>query len=353
MVWQYGGNSIVNQTGDNNKSVEILQDDSKCELIVDCDIQMTVSARYSDYVLPGTSSAEEFDLHPGENAGPMAYGIISEQAIEPMYECRSIFDICTDLAKRLGTEQAYTEGKDREQWLREAVELSRVGDPDIPDYDTWKQMGLYRKNAGPVIPLADFRADPQAKPMDTPSGKIEIYSSRLAAMAQKWTFGDFRPELPGDVLKPLPEYVATWEGAEDAMSNEKYPLQIIGHHFKARTHSTYGNVDWLREAHHQVLWINPIDAAERGIANGDQVFVYNDRGTVRIEARVTERIAPGVLSLPQGAWYRPTDEAGPPGANPDVPVDAAGSVNSLTSLHPSPLAKGNAVHTTIVQVQKV
>ena len=353
MVWQYGGNSIVNQTGDNNKSVEILQDDSKCELIVDCDIQMTVSARYSDYVLPGTSSAEEFDLHPGENAGPMAYGIISEQAIEPMYECRSIFDICTDLAKRLGTEQAYTEGKDREQWLREAVELSRVGDPDIPDYDTWKQMGLYRKNPAPLIPPADCRAYPQAKPMDTPSGKIEIYSSRLAAMAQKWTFGDFRPELPGDVLKPLPEYVATWEGAEDAMSNEKYPLQIIGHHFKARTHSTYGNVDWLREAHHQVLWINPIDAAERGIANGDQVFVYNDRGTVRIEARVTERIAPGVLSLPQGAWYRPTDEAGPPGANPDVPVDAAGSVNSLTSLHPSPLAKGNAVHTTIVQVQKV
>lgn len=352
MVWQYGGNSIVNQTGDNNRSVEILQDDSKCELIVDCDIQMTVSARYSDYVLPGTSAAEEYDLHPGENAGPMAYGIISQQAIEPMYECRSIFDICGELAKRLGTEDAYFEGKDREQWLREAVALSRAADPDLPDYDTWKQMGLYRRNAGPVIPLADFRADPQAHPMDTPSGKIEIYSDRLAAMAEKWTFGDFRPKRAGDVLKPLPEYVETWEGQLEAKESDKYPLQLIGHHFKARTHSTYGNVDWLREAHTQVLWINPIDADERGIRNGDQVFVFNDRGTVRIEARVTERIAPGVLSLPQGAWYQPTQEAGPAGVNPDLPVDIAGSVNSLTSLHPSPLAKGNAVHTTIVQVEK-
>ena len=352
MVWQYGGNSIVNQTGDNNRSVEILQDESKCELIVNCDIQMTVSARYSDYLLPGTSTAEEFDLHPGENAGPMAYGIISSQAIEPLYECRSIFDICTELAKRLGTEQAFTEGKTREEWLRQSVELTRAQDPDIPDYDTWKQMGLFRKYAGPVVPLADFRKDPQATPMTTPSGKIEIYSDRLARMAEKWTFGDFRPKLRGDVLKPLPEYVETWEGQLEARESDKYPLQIIGHHFKARTHSTYGNVDWLREAHHQTLWINPIDAQARGISNGDQVFVFNDRGTVRIEAKVTPRIAPGVLSLPQGAWYQPTGGARPAGANVGRPVDTAGSVNSLTSLHPSPLAKGNAVHTTIVQVEK-
>ena len=140
MVWQYGGNSIVNQTGDNNRSVEILQDDSKCELIVVCDIQYTVSARYADYILPGTSTAEEFDIHPGENAGPMAYGIISEQAIEPLYECKSIFDICTEMAKRLGTEPEFTEGKSREDWLRETIEATRANDPDLPDYDTWRDV---------------------------------------------------------------------------------------------------------------------------------------------------------------------------------------------------------------------
>ena len=355
MVWQYSGNSIVNQTGDNNRSVEILQDDSKCELIVVCDIQYTVSARYADYILPGTSTAEESDVHPGENAGPMAYGIISEQAIEPLYECRSIFDICTEMAKRLGTEPQFTEGKTREDWLRETIEATRANDPDLPGYDEWRAMGIYRKDQGPAIAMADFREDPEGNPLSTPSGKIEVYSERLAKMSEKWTFGVFRPEREGDKLTALPEHVDTWEGAVHARTSEEYPLQVIGHHYKARTHSTYGNVDWLQEAHRQQAWLSPPDAARRGIENGDEVFVYNDRGTVRLEAKVTERIAPGVMSIPQGAWYdpRPAGEvAPPPEANPKHPVDIAGSINSLTSLHPSPLAKGNAVHTTLANVVK-
>ena len=357
MVWQYGGNSVVNQTGDNNQSARILEDDTACELIVVCDIQKTVSTRYADYILPGTSTAEEFDLHPGENAGAMAYGIMSSQAIEPLGECKSIYDICQGLAKALGPEieQLYTEGKTREQWLREIVDLTRQEDPDLPDYDRWVDMGLYRKDMGPVVSMEDFRSDPVANPLETPSGKIEIYSQRLARMSQAWTFGDFRPKLAGDVLTPLPEYVETWEGQREARDSKAYPLQIIGHHFKARTHSSYGNVDWLQEAHHQTCWINPADARARGISNGDQVFVFNDRGTGRTEAKVTTRIAPGVLSLPQGAWYdpRPAGEFTlPAGANPDQPVDVGGCINSLTSLHPSPLAKGNAVHTTIVEIAK-
>lgn len=355
MVWQYGGNSIVNQTGDNNRSAEILQDDSKCELIVVCDIQYTVSARYADYILPGTSTAEEFDVHPGENGGPMAYGIVSSQAIEPLYECRSIFDICTDMAKRLGTEPAFTEGKSREDWLRETIEATRANDPDLPSYDEWKEVGIVRKNLGPAISMAEFRADPEANPLATPSGRIEVYSDRLAAMAEKWTFGVFRPEQPGDKLTALPEHVDTWEGALAARESDEHPFQVIGHHYKARTHSSYGNVDWLKEAHRQQVWLNVLDAARKDIENGDEVFVYNDRGTVRLEAKVTERIAPGVISIPQGAWFdpRPASEVTPPPqANPDRPVDVAGSVNSLTSLHPSPLAKGNAVHTTIANVVK-
>ncbi|MFT0848801.1 DMSO/selenate family reductase complex A subunit [Actinomycetaceae bacterium L2_0104] len=355
MVWQYGSNSLVNQTGENNASVAVLEDESKAELIVTCDIQMTVSARYSDYVLPGTSTAEEFDIHPGENSAPMGYGIMSSQAIDPMYECKSVFDICGELAEKLGVDDAYYDGKDREAWLRDSVAATREADPEIPDYDEWKEMGLFRKNMGSVIALQDFREDPEANPLGTPSGKIEIYSDRLAKMAEKWTFDDFRPQLPGDRLAPIPEYTETWESALDARGNEKYPLQLIGHHYKQRTHSSYGNVDWMQEAHHQVVWINPMDAAERGIENDDVVFIYNERGTVRIGARVTERIAPGVVSLPQGAWFdpRPASEVEPPaGANPDHPVDIGGNTNTLTSLHPSPLAKGNAVHTTIVQIVK-
>ncbi|MFY9263421.1 MAG: molybdopterin-dependent oxidoreductase [Actinomycetaceae bacterium] len=352
MLWQYGGNSIVNQTGDNHRTIALLQDESKLELIVNCDIQMTASCRYSDYVLPGTSAAEEFDIHPGANSGTMVYGIISSQAIEPLYECKDIYTICAELAERLGVYDEFTDGKDREAWLRATIDEAREADPDLPDYDTWKEMGLYRKEAEPVVTMADFREDPVANPLPTPSGKIEIYSQRLERMAEKWTFDDFRPAGEGDVLKPLPEHVETWEGVLESRESD-YPLQMIGHHFKGRTHSSYGNVDWMKEAHRQTVWINPLDAAERGIKNDDEVFVYNERGTVKIPAKVTHRIAPGVVTLPQGAWFDPQAGVKPPAAaNQDLPVDVGGNTNTLTSHKPSPLGRGNAVHTTLVQIEK-
>lgn len=354
-VFQYGSNSLVNQTGNNNESVTILQDESKAELIVTCDIMYTVSARYSDYILPGTSTSEEFDFHNGQNGGPMAYGIVSQQAIEPMYETKSIFDICTELAAKLDLEEEFTDGKSREDWLRQTIDESRAEDPELPTWDEWKEMGIYRRNAGPVVSMTDFREDPDGNPLDTPSGKIEIYSDRLAKLAEAWEFGTFREELPGDVITPLPEFTATWEGALEARENKKYPLQVIGHHFKGRTHSSYGNVELLKEAHTQTAWLNPIDAKERGIDNGDAVFVFNERGTVQLRAYVTPRIIPGSVSIPQGAWYKPLPSADfslPDGTNADKPVDVGGSVNTLTSLHPTPLAKGLPSHTVLAQVTK-
>ena len=90
------------------------------------------------------------------------------------------------------------------------------------------------------------------------------------------------------------------------------------------------------------LDINPVDAASRGLKTGDQVRIFNDRGTVLLPAKVTPRIMPGVVSFPQGAWYKP-NKAG---------VDEGGCINTLTSLRPSPLAKANPQHTNLVQVAK-
>src|SRR5699024_6980953 len=120
----------------------------------------------------------------------------------------------------------------REEWLEQMVNESREIEPDLPSYQEWKEMGIYRKDKGPAVALADFRDDPEANPLPTPSGKIEIYSDRLAAMAEKWEFGVFRPELEGDKLTALPEFVETWEGAIEARESDKFPLQVIGHHYK-------------------------------------------------------------------------------------------------------------------------
>ena len=123
------------------------------------------------------------------------------------------------------------------------------------------------------------------------------------------------------MITGLPEYTPTWEGPADPLRS-KYPLQMIGHHYKQRTHSTYGNVAWTKEAAPQEVWINPIDAQARGIQHGDKVRVFNDRGVTVLPAKVTPRIMPGVVSMPQGAWYKP-DAKG---------VDQGGSANTLTAV---------------------
>ena len=121
-----------------------------------------------------------------------------------------------------------------------------------------------------------------------------------------------------------------------------YPLQAIGHHTLARVHSTHANNDWLNEAFPQRVFINPIDAAERGIRDGDLVRVWNERGALVLPARVTPRILPGVVDIPQGAWWTP-DENG---------VDFGGCINVLTSERWTPYAFGTAQHTIMVQVEK-
>jgi anaerobic dimethyl sulfoxide reductase subunit A len=123
---------------------------------------------------------------------------------------------------------------------------------------------------------------------------------------------------------------------------KNYPLQAIGHHTIARVHSTHANNDWLAEAFPQRVFLNPIDAAERGIIDGDLVRVWNDRGELVIPARVTPRILPGVVDIPQGAWWSP-DENG---------VDFGGCINVLTSERWTPYAFGTAQHTIMVQVEK-
>lgn len=213
-------------------------------------------------------------------------------------------------------------------------------DPQLPSYEELKKMGIYKRKDpnGHFVAYKKFREDPQANPLKTPSGKIEIYSSRLAEIANSW-------ELQKDeVISPLPVYASTFEGWDDP-ARDKFPLQLFGFHYKSRTHSSYGNIDVLAAACRQEVWINPVDAQKRGIANGDMVRVFNGRGEVRIAAKVTPRIMPGVSAMGQGAWH----DASMSGDR----VDHGGCVNTLTTHRPSPLAKGNPQHTNLVEIEKV
>jgi anaerobic dimethyl sulfoxide reductase subunit A len=179
------------------------------------------------------------------------------------------------------------------------------------------------------VAFADFRKDPEKHRLSTPSGRIEIFSRKLHAQGKP-------QEIPA-----VPKYIQEWESPFGPEA-KKYPLQAIGHHSLSRIHSTMAGVDWLQEAFPQRVFINPIDASARSIDNGVMVRVFNDRGEMQIPCRITRRIMPGVIAIPQGAWWRP-DEKG---------IDLGGCVNVLTSERWTPLAFGNAQHTIMVEVKK-
>ncbi|MFV5237208.1 selenate/tellurate reductase subunit YnfE [Enterobacter mori] len=341
-IWNYAGNTIINQHSDINKTHEILQDESKCEMIVVIDNFMTSSAKYADIVLPDLMTVEQEDIIPNDYAGNMGYLIFLQPVTAPKFERKPIYWIMSEVAKRLGPDihQKFTEGRTQEQWLQFLYAKMLEKDPKLPSYDALKKMGIYKRNDpnGHFVAYKKFRENPEANPLKTPSGKIEIYSSKLADIAASW-------ELEKDeTISPLPVYASTFDGW-DAPERAQFPLQLFGFHFKARTHSSYGNVDVLKAACRQEVWLNPVDAEKRGIKNGDTVRVFNRRGEVRIEAKVTPRIMPGVSAMGQGAWH----DANMSGDR----IDHGSCINTLTTHRPSPLAKGNPQHTNLVQIEKV
>ncbi len=336
-IWNYAGNCLTNQHGGINQMHDILKDTSKCETIVVIDTTLTPSARYADFLLPSCSNLEEHDWTVDGDSN-IGYVIFDEKCIEPLGESKSIYDICAGVAKELQIEKEFTEGRTQYEWLEHLYELSRQNVPDLPaTLEEAFKMGVYKKHFPENhVAYKDFRENPTENPLATPSGKIEIYSQRLAEKAATWKMEK------GQKITPLPEYIEDTAGQYSPKTRD-YPLQLIGHHYKQRTHSTYGNCQWLQEAAPQELWMNTLDAEERNIELGDKVKVYNEFGVTYVPVKVTPRIIPGVVSLPQGAWHTP-DEKG---------EDQNGCVNVLTELRPTALAKANPHHSNLVEVEKV
>ena len=320
------GNALINQHSDINKTKAILRDENACEFILVSDEFMTASAKFADLLLPSTNFLERIDIiAPWDHE----YLIFQNKAVETQHECRTGYDWMQDVAEKLGVENAFTLGRTYEDWARYIVEQYRKIDAAFPSYEEFSRTGIYSKEKD--RPFIAFRAqieDFPNHPFPTPSGKIEIFSPRLYAMNNP-------AEIP-----PIPKYIACWEGPEDPLK-DRYPLQLIGWHSKRSVHSTMANSDLLEKAVPHCLWIHPADAHDRRLEDGERVRVFNQRGTLEITAKVTTRIIPGVVAMPQGAWYNP-DANG---------VDHGGCINTLTKYHPTPLARGNPQHTNRVQVE--
>lgn len=328
LLFSLAGNYLANQNPDVHQAAKLLEDESKIEFIVLSDLFMTPSAKYADVLLPETSFMERWNI--GETWGTASYLILSEKLIEPEFERRTDYDWLRDVAKKLGVEAEFSQGRDEKQWIEHIWEQTRLAMPDenLPDFATLQKTRRHLFKSAPHIAFEANIRDPQNNPFPTPSGKIEIFSKRLFDMQD--------PEIPA-----LSHYVPAFEGPEDKLT-AKYPLQLITWKGKNRANSTQYANPWLQEVQTQKLWLNRQDAKQRGISEGDSVKIYNDRGVSIIPVEITPRIIPGVVAMQAGAWWQPDAQG----------IDRGGCANVLSSTRITALAKGNSHQTMLVEVEK-
>ncbi|MGN0298632.1 MAG: DMSO/selenate family reductase complex A subunit [Lachnospiraceae bacterium] len=329
MLFNLGGNALINQHSDINRTAAILQDTNKCEFIVCSDLFMTSSVKFADLVLPSISFLEMDNI-----TTPWEYGNFigfNNKVVEPLYDGKFEYDWLKEIAKKLGLYEPFTAGHETvEDWLRDCYQDLQQKEPDLPPYETLKREGVYRyPHSKTIIAFEQQRMDVEKTPFPTPSGKVEIYSPALAAL--------HREGVP-----VIPKYVPAKEGPGSSLQ-EIYPLQLIGWHTKRRCHSIHDNNRAMDKLDPQTLRMHPKDAADRNIADGDLVLIFNDRGKIQIPVTLTEDIMEGCVALSQGAWYTPNQQG----------VDTRGSINVLTSQEPTPLARANPQHTNLVEVQRV
>ena len=299
------------------------------------DSAWTASARHADIVLPATMTLEREDLGTTPT-DPLL--IAMHKVVEPYGQARDDYDIFCGLAERLGVLQAFSEGRSAQQWVRHLYASARdaltslgVQAPAFEEF--WEQGELalpQLEDDGGM--LRAFRADPVANPLQTPDGKIQVSSARIASFRYA--------DCPGHPVWLEPSEPPTAEA----------PLYLISNQPAARLHSQLdfgGHSQASKVQDREVCTLHPETARARGVRDGDLVRLFNARGACIAAARLSDQLLPSVVQLATGAWYEPHEQA------PGTVLCVHGNPNVLTrDIGTSRLAQGCSGQLTVVQLQK-
>jgi len=314
----------------------LMQAWQKPETIVVNEQYWTSTAKFADVVLPATTTLERDDIGYGTHEGVV---VAMRQVVPPAGEARNDYAIFSGLAERMGVAAAFTEGRDEMDWVRHlyGVMHKRAASMEIalPDFATFWEQGLVNleAHAAPRVGFETYRRDPAGNMLNTESGRIEIFSERIAG------FG--LADCPGHPtwFEPL-----EWLGAPEA---GRFPLHLLSDQparrlhsqLDASPHSMAGKV-----AGREPVYLNPADAAARGIADGEVVEVFNDRGRCLAGAIVTPDIMQGVARLATGAWFDYDWQTG---------LEKHGNPNALTrDVGASSLSQGCTAQSCLVDVRR-
>jgi biotin/methionine sulfoxide reductase len=294
----------------------------------------TPAAKLADIVLPVTTTLERDDIGFARREG---WFIAMKKAVAPVGEARDDYAIFAGLAERLGVADTFTEGLDARGWLERLYEenAGRARDQglDLPSFADFWERGLIDLSIHdrPVVMHQDFRRDPEAHPLGTPSGKIEIFSETIASFGLADCAGHAAWREPFE-----------WLGHVRAKA---YPLHLLSDQPARRLHGQLDHSPHSRAgkiAGREPVYLNPADARQRGIADGDVVELFNDRGRCLAGAIVSDDIAPGVARLNTGAWF-----------DPDGELEKHGNPNSLTlDCGSSSLSQGCSAQTCLVEARR-
>ena len=249
-AYDVGGNYVV-QGADVALNIRAML---ALEFSVCHDLFLTTTARYCDVVLPATHWLERSDIV----FTSADYLLYSQRVASAPGLARDDYDILADLAEASGCGTAFTEGRDAAAWLDHFLEGSEVDDPE-----EFRRTGIHWGADRERVGLAEFAADPVGAPLATPSGRVELAGAACAAAGLS--------EVPeARVLEP----------------DQESPLFFISPKSRLRVHTQFAALPWVRERDDRALWINPADAAPRGVADGD-------------DGARDERARPAALCLPR------------------------------------------------------